>query len=492
MRKFFYFILISVFSFNCQFLEESPTDRLVTNNFYNSPEDAESAINAVYQSLYPIYNRLMYILCDLPTDDMKNGLGMPNPFLQDLEYLRHNDENAFVYNMWRDSYSGIMRANTAIAKIPDIVMDDGIKERMIGEAKFIRSLFYFNLIRFFGDVPLINNLETIDDALIPRNPIEEVYDFIIDDLKFAVSVLPTRLEYKELDVGRATKSAAKILLGKVYLFRRDFASSSLILEEVVEIEDKLGHRLHESYGDNWNTETQNGAEAVFYLEFKGRPLPANGEMDLIGPKYSIPGGNIGVAGSNEADIPTQELYDAYHEFDTRRDVNLRYEFENPKTGEILTSSIPLFGKYWKDGIEASNECDINMHVIRYSDALLMLAESLNELGDTDAALQYLNRVRERAFHSSDFNYDNISQNEFRDLILLERRLEFPLEGHRWFDLVRTNTFVERMNSHSIYEAEVAESNKTEISKNISEFMNLYPIPRREIDLNPKLQQNPGW
>lgn len=495
MRRIIY-ILTGVFILsvtNCtSFLEEKPIDRLVTTNFYSSQKDAEAAVNSAYQQLNSIYNRLMYMLTELPADVMKNGLGMPNAFLQDLEFLRYNSENTFIRDMWNNNYAGIMKANAAINNIPGITMNPDIQARLICEAKFLRALYYFNLVRFFGDVPLITSLESIEDAMIPRTPKDQVYEQIIQDLQEAEATLPTRSGYTSADEGRVTKGAAKILLGKVYLTKGDFTQAKEKLAEVVENEAVYGYGLHENYGANWDTETETGKEAVFYIEYKKPPLQTNGEMALAGPKYSVPGGTIGVNGTNEADIPTQELYDSFSEKDKRRHVNVRYDFFSLIKKEYVLSSIPLFGKYWIEGIAVANQCDINMHIIRYADALLMYAEALNEVNESSKAHQVLNRVRERAFGDSSENYSNLTKEQFRKEILNERRLEFPIEGHRWFDLVRTGTFIQRMREHSEYESGVAESNKTDIATNIKEHMILMPIPQRELDLNPKLTQNPGW
>jgi hypothetical protein len=464
----------------------------VINNFYSSQQDAEAAVNATYQQLGSLYNRLMYNVAELPTDVMKNGLGMPNAFLQDLEFMRYTSENTFIRDMWNNSYAGIMKANAAINNIPSVTMDREMQARLIAEAKFLRGLYYFNLVRFFGDLPLVTKLESIDDAMGPRISKEQVYAQIIQDLSDAETALPLRSQYTSVDEGRATRGAAKILLGKVYLTRGDFAAARDKLAEVVEHEAEYGYGLHTNYADNWNTETEAGIEAVFYIEFKKPPMPSNGEMGLAGPKYSVPGGNIGVANSNEADIPTQELWDAFDEKDLRRPVNLRYEFYSYIENTNVMSSIPLFAKYWIEGLTAVNQCDINMHILRYADALLMYAEALNEEGQSAEAHQALNRVRERAFGDKSGNFSGLSKEEFRAKILDERRLEFPIEGHRWFDLVRTGTLIQRMKEHSNYEAGVAERNKTDIAANIKDHMTLMPIPQRELDLNPELTQNPGW
>ena len=489
MKKICVYIGMMLGLLGCSFLDENPIDRLVTDNFYTNEKDAKAAVDAVYQQLNSLHNRNMYLLCDLPTDVMKNGLGMPNPNLQDLEFLRHTSENTFIRDMWNNLYSGIMRANAAINNIPPIVMNEDLKNRLIGEAKFLRALYYFDAVRFWGDVPLVLNLETIDDAMGPRISKEEVYEQIILDLSDAAKVLPK--SYDDVNLGRATQGAAQILLGKVYLTKGDFENAKNILSLVVDNESEYGYSLHPDYGANWDPETEAGCEAVFYLEFKPSPYQHNDEMSLTGPKYSI-SENIGVANSNEADIPTMELNDAYLDDDSRKNVNLRTKYTNPQTGAELISSIPLFGKYWQDGITTQKMCEKNTHVIRYSDAILMYAEALNELGESSKAHDLLNRVRERAFGNSSHNYSGLSKEEFREKILQERFLEFPLEGQRWFDLVRTNTFVQRMKEHSAYEANVAENNKVDIANNVKDYMVLMPIPRRELDLNPELIQNPGW
>jgi tetratricopeptide (TPR) repeat protein len=321
--------------------------------------------------------------------------------------------------MWQCNYEGIMKANAAINNIPSIKMNGTTQKRLIAEAEFLRALYYFNLVRFFGDVPLVTKLESINDALGPRIPKDQIYAQIISDLTDAENVLPYPSEYNTTELGRATKGAAKILLGKVYLTMGDFSKAKDKLSEVVENESAYGYGLHSNYSDNWNLETETGKESVLYIEYKPDPLPHNDEMSMNGPKYSI-NGSVGVNGSNEADIPTMELNNSYKENDSRKVGNLRTHYTNPTTGKELISIIPLFGKYWQDGITAIKFCEINMHIIRYADALLMYAEALNEVGESSKAHQVLNRVRERAFGDSSENYSNLSKDDFRKAILNER------------------------------------------------------------------------
>lgn len=496
MKKLLSIILlfsVSNFFQSCtSFLEEHPEDRYVVNNFYSGQTDADAAVAAVYEQLYSIYNRHMFILNALPADDEKNGLGMPNQYLQNLEYLRHTAENQFVREMWQRLYSGIARANTAIENIPGITMDEALKNRLIGEAKFLRALYYFNLVRFFGDVPLVLKLESVADAMIGRTPSNEVYQQIIQDLKDAESSLPEK--YGVENSGRASKGAAKILLGKVYLTMHDYNNCVSKLAEVVENENIYGYGLHEYYGDNWEKNTENGKEMVFSIEYMDPPGTGNGAMTLQGPKYSLPKGfaPLGLNNSNEADIPTMDLFSQFSDADERKTETFRTRFISLKDGSVHVSSIPIFVKYWEENETITGNSDCNIFVLRYSDALLMYAEALNETDQTTKAYAPLNRVRERAFNNSNYNYSGLSKDVFRTAVLQERRLELAMEGHRWFDLVRTGRFIQRMKDHSAYEALVAESNKAEIAQNIKDYMILYPIPQREIDLNPELIQNPGY
>jgi len=474
------------------FLEEDPSDRYVMDNFYNDADDAVAAVNAIYAQLYKIYKRHMYLMADLPTDDHKNGLGMPNSNLVNIEFLRHGANNQFVREMWQYNYEGIMMANAAIINIKPINMDEYLKNRLLGEARFLRALYYFNLVRFYGDVPLIEKMFTLSSIEIERTPKELVYAFITDDLSYAENVLP--IEYWETEQGRVTAGAAKILLGKVFLTQQLYKKAADKLKVVIENEDVYQYGLHEEYKANWENESERGIESVFSIEYDEAGAQRNNQMALCGPRYSIHNG-AGVPGlknANEADIPTVELFNAFKETDGRKYVTFKLDYQSPLNGQTYTARIPLFGKYWEEGQTALNRSSVNMHVLRYADALLMYAEALNELGQPQQAMHYLNRVRYRAFKIDNENYSGLNQNSIREAVWNERRLELALEGHRWFDLVRTNRLVERMRQHGAIESQLAESDKDEITQNIKEHMVLMPIPQYEINLNPKLDQNPGY
>lgn len=487
-------ISLVILSISCSsFLDENPRDRFVEDDFYKNSEDAEAAVTAVYAQLYEVYKRRMYLMADLPTDDHKNGIGMPNSYLLNLEYARFTSDNQFVREMWYYNYKGIMSANAAILNIPNITMDEDIKARLLGEAKFLRALYYFNLVRFYGDVPLIKRIVSVHGFQAKRTPKEEVYKSIIEDLAFAENALPNVYEYK--DLGRVSAGAAKVLLAKVYLTMHQYQDAADKLSEVILKESEYNYGLHTNFEDNWKEDTELGKEMVFSIEYLSDGGETNNQMALCGPKFSIHegAGVPGLNGAKEADLPTVELYNLYHELDQRHQHTFKTFYESPTTNQIYVSALPLFGKYWEDGQVQLTKSSVNMHIIRYADALLMYAEVLNELGQTTNALSFLNRVRQRAFQSADFNYQSLSKEEFREAVWLERRLEFALEGHRWFDLVRTDRYIKRMQDHGIAEAELSgEQSKVDISENIKDHMILMPIPHYEMNLNQELEQNPGY
>ena len=481
------------------FLEENPQGMLTTKGFYKTEADAIAAVDGIYYEIahgWRMYGRDMNVLCALPTDVEKDGLGMPNQHLQNLEYNVYTSNNMWIENIWRNHYQLVSAANAAInniPKVPEGKLTEDMRNRLLWEAHFLRGLGYFNLVRFFGDVPIILKVETVEDAEKPRDPVDKVYELVLSDLEFAQNNLP--VSYDLNNFGRATKGAAKILEGKVHLTRHNYQECVDKLAEVVENESEYGYGLHEDFSDNWAPGDERGQEAVFSIDYGKPPLPDNGSMmALQGPKYSMPEyDEFGIHG-NEADIPTEELYNDYEEGDERREVTLRKWFRG-KNGEKYETTIPLFAKYWEDGLTNSGHGSCNFHVLRYADAVLMYAEALNEVGNSTEAENQLNRILERAFNNTDHNVSGLSREEFRDKVIFERKLELAMEANRWFDLVRTDKLVERMKEHGRVEGEYAEgyhADKSEITNNVAEHYKLFPIPQEEIDKNPLLEQNPGW
>jgi len=470
-------LILFALSFSaCDLLEEDPEHILVTNNFYNNSGDAEAAVTAIYNRLYSnMYERDMQLMADLPTDDYKNGQGMNNPSLIDLEFLQMNSQNQFVERAWQHHYDGINRANAAINRIPEINMDEGLKNRLLGEARFLRGLFYFNLVRFFGDVPIVTvDTRELGELNVSRSPVDEVYGLILEDLTFAEANLPPIQDNG--NIGRATSGAAKALIGKVYLTREDWSNAVNKLGEIVNNEGQFAYGLLDDYRDNWRPGTENGPEAVFSIQMQEAPGNGNILMRSACPRSRVPS----ITGW-EADIPTVELYELFDENDERRDATFFTSYE--EEGVVYEFPWPLYFKYFDPSqVNNTSQSNANIHVIRYADVLLMYAEAINELnGPTPDAFDAINRVRVRAFNTEEMALSGLSQRELRDAIYLERRLELAMEAHRWFDLIRTDRFVEVMANHT-------ENGGTQIAPHKV----LMPIPQRELDVNPNLTQNPGY
>ena len=459
----------------CNLLEEEPEHLLVTDGFYQTEGDAVAAVNSIYNRIYSgMYERSMQLMVDLPTDDYKNGTGMNNPFLLDLEYLRVTPENQFVGQTWQQHYDGINRANTVINRVPDINMSAELQARLIAEAQFLRGLFYFNLVRFYGDVPLITaDTRELGDLNVSRTPIAQVYEQIIADLTQAASVLPAT--YPGNESGRATQGAAKTLLGKVYLTQQNWADAAQILGEIIN-SGEYGYALLENFSDNWDMGTEGGSESIFSAQFMQDPGNGNILMRSTCPRSRVPG-LIGW----EADIPTQEVYDLFEEEDERRAATFYTSYE--KDGTVYEFPWPLFFKYFDPTqTNATSQSNADIHILRYADVLLMYAEALNEQsGPTAEAYEAINQVRRRAFNDTDHDVSGLDQAAFREAVYQERRLELVMETHRWFDLVRTGRFIEVMQVH--------EENG---GNNVQPHNVLMPIPRRELDTNPELIQNDGY
>ena len=496
MKKIIYILTAIIFiglSQSCSdFLVEDPESQLVLSNFYTSQNDAESAINAIYNALYSVNGRNLVLLSDLITDDMKNGIGMSNSHLQDIEYLRLTSETSFNTSMWQNLYVGVSRANTAINNMKEGTMPDAALNIFLGEARFLRALFFFNATRFWGDVPLITKIEGLPDAYLPLTPQSEVFQLIINDLTFAADYLPTT--NADAGIGRATAGAAKIMLGKVYLYMEEWQLAANVLSDVVDSESTYGYALNDDYRDNFEINTENGSEMVFSIQYAQSPGTANFMMAGSAPKYSINGGSgvPGIFGAWEADIPTVELYNAFDDADERKAATFKIDWVSPTDGETYTSDIPIFYKYVETGETSCYNGDVNFPVLRYSDALLMYAEALTEIGgdDISTAETLLNRVRERAFNGTAHNYSGLSQSECREMIRNERRLEFACEGQRYFDLTRWGIFTSTMQTHGDLEATLTgETIKESISNNVADYHSYFPIPQHEIDLNSEILQN---
>ncbi|SEJ40397.1 Starch-binding associating with outer membrane [Dyadobacter sp. SG02] len=458
------------------FLKEDPQDRIAQDRFYQTAEDATAAVNSVYSNLGStssgpegIYHSTTWIAAGLASDEMINKQegAIANDQLATFSW---NAENGSVSTLWRIHYKTITLANIAIERIPPINMDETLKSRLVNEAKFLRALAYFNLVRMFGNVPL---LIKEDEPLNPEvSDVNAIYTQIISDLQ-AAEALPLDGEIQE---GRATSGAAKALLAKVYLTRKDFQNASAKALEVIQSNK---YALWENFADAFKHPNRNGKEALFSVSFgDGGGSISFWEFGQFNVRLLPPELSKEIAGIRNTQgwqAATKDLYDSFSEQDERKKVTFLTEFVNDKGTTIKLKDIYI-QKYWDRTAEPyAGDSQQDFPVIRYSDVLLTYAEAQAEIGNTAVANQYVNLVRKRA-NLAEVNL--AGGTALKEEILDQRRKEFVAEGHRWYDLVRTGTL----------EAKVQKAK----SITVKPIYELFPLPQRERDVNQKLPQNPGY
>ena len=419
-------------------------------------------------------------MTDIVSDDSDKG-STPSDglFLQEIDEFTLTSTNVGPSSVWAGYYTGVFRSNLAVERIPDVPeMDEQLRSRLIGEAQFLRAYYYFNLVRWFGDVPLI--LEPFPEGLeIPRTPRDEVYAQIEADLRDALAVLPA--SYSGVDVGRATSGAAQALLAKVALTRGNFQMAA---DNALAVINSGRYALLPNYSTIFTEAGENSSESIFEVQAAAFEIGGGGsQYNEVQGVRGTP--NLGW-GFNR---PSDDLIAAFEPGDPRREATILYVGEVLPDGSAIVEDNPnIDGERFNqkafvpDHPGGNGNGPGNIRVFRYADLLLIAAEALNELGQSEEALTYLNQVRARARGSNTSVLPDItttSQAELRDLIYHERRVELALEQQRWFDLVRTGRAADEL---------------LPLRPNFTPGTNeLFPIPQSEIDLSQgALTQNPGY
>lgn len=490
MKKIIATIILSAGLFaSCTDLEVTPTSFVTEDNYFKTQDDAIASVTAVYASLsldpgeQSLFGRNLYFLTDMGSDYAAAGVSATNPQVRAMSNLTHDATSDRVQVAWRQIYNGINRANVSIDNIPKVAGSEAVKTRLINEAKFIRGLLYFQAVRLWGGVPIVLHEPTsikLESLKSRRETVDAVYAQIISDLN-AAETLPAT--YPASDLGRATSGAAKAILAKVYLTRKDYPNAILKAREV--INGGYGYGLFESFQDIFTKTKKNGKEHIFSVQFEPNQA-GNGSSGSTFQSTSF----IGFTATEPADIISDValFYDIYKPGDTRRDVSYAKQLPVPGTTTIYTFPKPIFKKYIDfTNLATPGNVAINFPIIRYADILLSLAEAINEQGTpTPEAYELINQVRRRAFAKPIATPDpaidlsGLNQTTFRAAIQEERKKEFVQEGQRWFDLVRWGTLV-------------TEVKKVTAKNSVSERNNLYPIPQSERSIDPVgLPQNPGY
>ena len=477
-----FIILISAFVACSDLLEEVPLSQASPENSFQTAANAQAAIVGVYSSLQlpGVYGQSQL---EFTTDETNAGSRVPRSGFNLYTFTADNIE--VVLPIWRDHYVGINRANLAISKIPNIDMNVAERNNLVAEAKFIKALLYFNLIRYFGDVPYKDSeTASLDNLNISRTPVATIYENIIKDLEYGLVHLKAKAPGL---VGHATQDAAKSLLASIYLTRgsmakrdntgngiADFALATKYSKEVI---DSNRYKLCDYFPDAFIVQNKNNDEIIFDVQFKSPGLGVGSIIGLnMGISSDASGTNNLLAGGSQGSIRAN----VYHQFYYEAADSIRLQWTDAKiqiisaTGKFkrisaIANNPPVAaGKFRRYPVRdpsfslKTNDYDLNWPIFRYAEVLLIYAEALNETnGPTQEAIGALNQLRSRArnvniggVHNdvlprsltlqksiglADLTLENplvSTPAAFRDYIILERTRELSTEGKRWFDLVR--------------------------------------------------------
>jgi len=476
-------LAVLLFTGSCKkdFLNQLPDTTRTTNNVYKTSADFYNAVVGAYGSfkqngLYGNGNAQAGLLNlgEMVSDNTDFGAtrAISNVSTFELEDFNFSLSNTFFSSVWTGHYIGISRANTILSRLPGAAIDQTLKTRFEGEAKFLRGLFYFNLVRLFGDVQLVTT-ETTDPQegyAIPRTAASKIYEQIISDLSFAETNLPTAITAAE--GGRASRWAAKALLGKVYLTQKDFAKATGKLNEVISSgQFNVTTNTYAAVFSNTTPLTAN-KDMIFSVQYKSGQIGQGSAIWSATIPWNGTGAFFGMTGGSGEGFmrPTADMVNEYEAGDLRKGASVATSYMNGTT----TVNERYVVKYKQAGTIAG-DADIDFPVLRYADVLLMYGEALNEQSQTTTGIPFINHVRTRAGLPG--LPATISQADARLAIEKERRVELAFEGQRWFDLLRTDRYLPVMTSKG-YATKA--------------FHKLFPVPQRETDLNPSLGQNPGY
>lgn len=446
-------------------LDVNPQMQNTSNNFYQSEEQLDLGVTGAYSTLqlsgqYEISNLL---LGELPSDNTWDEVpANDGGNCGQLDEFNMTSGNTITENSWRDNYIGIQQCNVVLNRIGGLSdISETKKNTAIGEMKFLRGLMYFNLVRIFGDVPLVTKeTENVNSYFGQgRTASTEVYKQIVSDLTEAASLLPEVASQK----GRATKWAALGILGKVQLTLHDYAEARTCLQQVV---SSGKYSLLSNPADIFSPTNKNNKEIIFDVQFASGMNGNTEGSDAY--RYFSPSGSV--KGGKGHSLPTKEVYNLFSDKDLRKKAYFILSTGNMATGKMVQTS---------DVIEDGGN---NVVVLRYADVLLMLAECYANEGDLTSACKYLNFIKQRAGIEE---FTSVSNDAVLEEIATERRKELVNEGHRWFDLIRTDKAVEVMNAY--FQSTVGYNGVTVTEDNL-----VQPIPQSQIDTDSSIKQNNNY
>lgn len=503
-------------------------------DFFGSKEAAVQCVTGCYVPLMWEYNSTYYsewFIGDIVSDDALKGGQNTNDMSAafDMENWQTTPSNQILLDFYRAQYQGIARCNLALQNIPNMATDtafsSSLKNRLIGEAHFLRGYYYFRLLRVFGGVPMVTKVISSETEWEqPRASVESMFAQIKSDFEQANKYLWKRSELEDAEVGRATKGAAQAMLLKVNLYEASPYWRSKVTQNATDlyqaakawgdsIIDSHEYMLVDSadYQKMFALEGENGKESVFEIQYMEVPWGDYGEGNGFTAgsftQILVRSRNSNIGGGWGFNHPTWNLYNEFEAGDPRRDVAILRptSFENEVEETYLGSPLlnRKYGMYdnpnegggmGKWGLHASRG-PLNNKQIRYADVLLMYAEACLGAGDNGKAQDALNEVRTRMSmptypgYSISVNGIVVAAPTLEQAIRHERRMELAMEGHRWFDLVRWGNTKEHMDAYKATESVEAQN---QMRTFIAGKHEIFPLPAEEIELNPALEQNDNY
>lgn len=520
MKSLKYIFLIGSVSLlcSCTDLTEQPYTFIAPNTFYKNADELDMAVNSVYNGYQKAFGGSTYkytMYLELLTEFGSPAYAKDNAQNWHAWVDVNNSSNTFP--VWGSAYTVINRANVVLGRGDGINMDETLKKRYFAEARFLRALTYFNLVRLFGGVPIPDGYtKNAENLAIPRKTVDETYDYIIADLQYAEENLPLKSTYSSDNKWRPAKGAAEALLGDVYLTRGSMNDNKEYYQKAKEYLGKVieskEYQLEPNFKDlwyYWNTNNKNGKESLFEIQYG----PLSGEYNNMHVMFGV---NI-----TEATLgcymyrrfgPSIQAYESYSDSDARKEGTMLTKFYRTEKGnknhildtlEFVPSDNGFYPgtKGWNtaspgnikyyDRTESSANLmfpQANIYVIRYADVLLNYAEAENYLnGPTADALEKFNAVRNRANLPS---LSGMGKSELDDDIFRERGWELIGEGQLYYDELRTGRLGKNVKAENAYGLTrgIYMYQKLEF---VPKKTFLWKIPQYDLDSNPALEQNPN-
>ncbi len=484
---------IALIFFSCEDdLEQAPISEIGSNSFYQSESDFQNAVNGIYNQLMP-KAELYFDLSEIRSDNMyattEVGVRDHEPI---NNFARSIAPNSLIANSWNNNFNGIMRANTVLDQLSeDVVPDASVRDNLEGQAKFLRALYYFDLIRWYGAVPLFETFVSPEEALeIPRSNPEEVYSLVISDLDDAINLLPGTPE----ETGRASSWAAMALKAKVHLTRsgpdygiegpglgvNEYDEALTLLNEVI---NNGPYAWVDDYAEIFSYNNENNPDIVFDVQFIGDGLGVGSYYPgYMAPSNYFTAVGIPFPGGLEVKEVSDDLLESYGEGDVRREFSIQEGYTDLNDN---FDPRPFYRKFLDEDEAGQDRFDwaINYPLIRYTDVLMMKAEAILQgaSGSQDEVDEIVNDVRERAGLGSVSGVD-------LEMLMEERRREFAGEGLRWHDLVRSGMVIETMNAWL-----PTEDDRNVMAEEMEANWIIYPIPFDQLTVREGLyEQNDGY